>query len=148
VTATFVLGQDNEISWVDWDLDKSGKELAEFVRKVIALRQTFPILRRTRFLTEEYNPDLDVKDVTWLTPNAKAMKSEDWQDASVRCFGMLLDGRAQASGIIRIAMVKIKQWDENSHRIFCKRWFFNLNSIFPLPEYRRLVLRKIGSEKN
>src|SRR3954452_6459333 len=29
--STFVLGQDNEISWVDWDLDKSGKELAEFV---------------------------------------------------------------------------------------------------------------------
>ena len=34
---------------------KRAVELAEFVRKVIVLRHPFPILRRSRFLTGEYN---------------------------------------------------------------------------------------------
>ena len=60
--------QDNEISWINWDIGEGGTELAEFVRKLIALRKSFPILRRSRFLTGEYNAELDVKDVSWLTP--------------------------------------------------------------------------------
>ncbi|HTB43404.1 MAG TPA: glycogen debranching protein GlgX [Acetobacteraceae bacterium] len=94
--------QDNEISWINWDIGESGTELAEFVRKLIALRKSFPILRRSRFLTGEYNADLDVKDVSWLTPDATDI--EDWHDGNARCFGMLIDGRAQATGIKRPAM--------------------------------------------
>ena len=94
--------QDNEVSWINWDIGEGGTELAEFVRKLIALRKSFPILRRSRFLTGEYNPDLDVKDVRWLTPNATDI--EDWHDGNARCFGMLIDGRAQATGIKRPAM--------------------------------------------
>ncbi|MBN8873807.1 MAG: glycogen debranching protein GlgX [Rhodospirillales bacterium] len=96
--------QDNEISWVNWDFGEREVALAEFVRKVIALRQSFPILRRSRFLTGEYNADLDVKDVRWLTPSATDMEEEQWGDPNARCFGMLMDGRAQASGIKRPAM--------------------------------------------
>ena len=96
--------QDNEISWVNWEFGEREVALAEFVRKVIALRRSFPILRRSRFLTGEYNADLDVKDVRWLTPAGADLEPEQWQDASARCFGMLMDGRAQASGIKRPAM--------------------------------------------
>jgi glycogen operon protein len=94
--------QDNEISWINWDVGEGGLELAEFVRKLIALRKSFPILRRSRFLTEAYNAELDVKDVRWLTPVATDI--EDWHDGNARCFGMLIDGRARASGIKRPAM--------------------------------------------
>ncbi len=96
--------QDNGISWVNWDIGEDGIELAEFVRKLIALRRSFPILRRSRFLTGEYNPELEVKDVRWLTPTATDMAAEHWADANARCFGMLIDGRAQATGIKRPAM--------------------------------------------
>jgi isoamylase len=68
------------------------------------LRQSFPILRRSRFLTGEYNADLDVKDVRWLTPAATDIEPEQWQDPNARCFGMLMDGRAQATGIKRPSM--------------------------------------------
>ena len=44
------------------------------------LRQTLPILRRGRFLTGAYNEELDVKDVTWLTPAGEEMTPEHWQD--------------------------------------------------------------------
>ena len=61
--------QDNEISWVDWDLDGAGHALYAFVQKLTRLRQDYPILRRERFLSGHYNQELDVKDVTWLKPN-------------------------------------------------------------------------------
>jgi glycogen operon protein len=68
------------------------------------LRQSFPILRRSRFLTGEYNADLDVRDVRWMSPSGQDIEDTQWGDANARCFGMLLDGRAQASGIKRPAM--------------------------------------------
>jgi glycogen operon protein len=96
--------QDNPISWVDWNIPEDGAALIEFARRVIALRNAFPILRRSRFLTGEYNADLDARDVRWLTPVATDMEPEQWQDSNARCFGMLMDGRAQATGIKRPSM--------------------------------------------
>ena len=34
--------QDNEISWVDWDIDGAGRALIRFVRTLTALRHTLP----------------------------------------------------------------------------------------------------------
>ncbi|HZH28474.1 MAG TPA: glycogen debranching protein GlgX [Azospirillaceae bacterium] len=92
--------QDNEVSWLDWEnIDEDGRTLAAFVRTCIALRQAYPVLRRARFMTGAYNPDLDVKDVTWLDPAGTEMAPEQWQDPFAKCFGMMIDGRAQPTGI-------------------------------------------------
>ncbi|HYE50097.1 MAG TPA: glycogen debranching protein GlgX, partial [Azospirillaceae bacterium] len=97
--------QDNELNWLDWaGIDERGRSLTEFVRRLIALRQSFPILRRGRFLTGEYNEELDVKDVTWLTPAGVEMAQEQWGEDHAHCLGMLIDGRAQATGIRRPGM--------------------------------------------
>ncbi len=94
--------QDNEISWLKWDgIDKSDADLVDFTRTLIAIRKTYPILHRTRFLKGEYNEELDVKDVTWLSPSAEELTEETWHDPHAKCFGMLLDGRAQPTGIKR-----------------------------------------------
>lgn len=93
--------QDSEIGWVNWDLDQDGKDLLRFVRRLIKLRNAYPILRRNRFLVGTYNEDIGVKDVTWLDPQANEMTTEQWEDSHGRCLGMLLDGRAQVSGIRR-----------------------------------------------
>jgi len=93
--------QDNELSWVDWSLDAEGRELAAFCQCLIALRQSYPILRRQRFLVGHYNEELDVKDVTWLAPDGSEMSEGNWHDEEARCMGMLMDGRAQPSGVKR-----------------------------------------------
>ena len=96
--------QDNEISWVDWEgIDDDGRALADFVRKLTTLRHTLPVLHRNRFLTGEYNEKLDVTDIKWIDPTGKEISSEQWGDPTMRCFGMILDGRAQASGIVKPA---------------------------------------------
>ena len=76
--------------------------LREFTRKVTATRKAFPILYRSRFLVGSRNEELDVTDVSWLSPSGAEMSSEQWQDGNVRSFGMLLDGRAQelASSVV------------------------------------------------
>jgi glycogen operon protein len=96
--------QDNEISWVDWEgIDEDGRALTEFVRNLTTLRHRLPVLRRSRFLTGEYNEALDVTDARWLSPDGTDLTAEQWADPLMRCFGLVIDGRAQASGIRRPA---------------------------------------------
>jgi isoamylase len=96
--------QDNELNWVDWTgIDAAGQGLAAFARKLIALRQGFAVLRRARFLTGAHDEGAGVKDATWLTPDGTEMDAEHWGDPNTRCFGLLLDGRARATGIRRPA---------------------------------------------
>jgi glycogen operon protein len=71
----------------------------EFTRKLIALRRAYPMLRRGRFLLGSHHPELDVKDLAWLSPAGSEVTAEQWKDPLAKCFGMLLDGRAQPSGI-------------------------------------------------
>ena len=94
--------QDNEISWVDWNLAKQNQTQLKFVQKLTALRHKYPVLRRNRFLTGEYNEELGVKDVTWINANGSEMQGSQWADSNMRCFGMLMDGRAQTSGVKQI----------------------------------------------
>jgi glycogen operon protein len=93
--------QDSEIGWVNWDLDEDGQALMAFVKRLTRLRLAYPILRRSRFLVGDYNEAIGVKDVTWLAPDASEMTVEQWEDPHGRCLGMLMDGRAQVSGIAR-----------------------------------------------
>jgi len=91
--------QDNEISWLDWNLNEAAKAQVRFVQKLTHLRAKYPILRRNRFLTGSYDQELDVKDLTWINASGAEMRDEDWTDDRMRCFGMLMDGRAAPTGI-------------------------------------------------
>src|ERR1700691_178105 len=91
--------QDNEISWLDWDLQEKGESLIAFTRRLTNLRHRFPILRRNLFLAGRYNEELGIRDLTWINANGSEMQQENWGDTGMRCFGMLLDGRAQVTGI-------------------------------------------------
>jgi isoamylase len=91
--------QDNEISWLNWDLHEKGQELIAWVQKLTGLRHKYPILRRNRFLTGAYDEELDVKDLAWINASGAEMRDEDWSDANMHCFGMLMDGRARPTGL-------------------------------------------------
>ena len=93
--------QDNDISWFDWQLSDDANVLLAFTKRLIKLRRSYPALRRSRFLTGQLDETLGVRDVTWIDANGGEMQDANWKDASMRCFGMLLDGRAQRTGIKR-----------------------------------------------
>ncbi len=91
--------QDNEVSWFDWNLPEWAKTQVAFVRRLTKLRHDYPILRRGRFFTGTPIDALDVKDVTWINASGAEMEHGDWHNPGMKCFGMLIDGRAQATGI-------------------------------------------------
>ena len=91
--------QDNEISWLNWDRGDKGRSLVRFVQKLCALRSKYPILRRNRFLTGDLDQELEVKDLTWINASGNEMTPEEWGDAGMKCFGMLMDGRARFTGV-------------------------------------------------
>ncbi len=128
--------QDNEISWVNWEIDEYNRLLIDFVRRLVGVRNAFPILRRNRFLSGEYNAELDVSDVRWLTPSATDMTEEQWQDGNARCVGMLLDGRAQASGIKRPSMDATALLVLNAHHDVVR---FRLPDVVGGSRWRRLI---------
>ncbi len=86
--------QDNEISWFDWDIGETGHEFFRFVRDLIAVLKSSPVLRRRGFFTGEEVPGTHTKDVTWIKPNGEEMTEEDWEDHNNQTIGMLLLGRA------------------------------------------------------
>jgi glycogen operon protein len=76
--------QDNDISWVDWQLDAQARSLLSFVEQLIQLRRRHPALRRRTYPKPS--------DVCWLTPQGGEMTEGDWQLPFARCLGMLLLG--------------------------------------------------------
>jgi isoamylase len=86
--------QDNEISWIDWDLDARDRELLEFTREILRIRFENPVLRRRTFLTGKPIEAGGAKDLSWLRPDGGEMTDEDWSDGENHVIGMLLHGRA------------------------------------------------------
>ena len=118
--------QDNEISWLNWDVEDKGKALVRFVRKLTNLRAKYPILHRSRFLTGEYDEELEVKDLTWINASGSEMTGEEWSDTNMKCFGMLMDGRARPTGVRQRGAEATMLLVLNSHHDVVE---------FALPEY-------------
>ena len=93
--------QDNEVSWLNWDSGPEAEAMTRYVARLSALRRRFPLLTRGRFLNAQWDETLGLKDVTWLAPDATEMADEQWDEAHARCMGVLLDGRAQETGIVQ-----------------------------------------------
>jgi glycogen operon protein len=86
--------QDNEISWVDWDLDRDRTQLLAFVRDTIAFRKRHPVFCRPRFLRGAKVAGSDLPDIAWFRADGKEMNQGDWQDPPRAAIGLLLTGDA------------------------------------------------------
>ena len=86
--------QDNEITWVNWELDERQQELLAFTQKVLAIRQGHAVLRRRHFFRGAAPEGSDRKDVTWIRADGQELQDADWQSGSAQSLGMLIDGGA------------------------------------------------------
>ena len=86
--------QDNVISWTNWDLDDSQKDLLEFVSKLIHLRLEHPVLHRRRFFTgcEPGDPDDKIPQVEWMDHTGSIMDMEDWSNTHAFSVMIYLNG--------------------------------------------------------
>ena len=84
--------QDNEMSWVNWDLSAADRDLLTFVQRIIALRREHPVFRRRKFFQGRAIRGSEVKDLHWFKPDGKEMDDDEWDHDFVRCLGVYLDG--------------------------------------------------------
>jgi isoamylase len=86
--------QDNETTWANWDVDWRRNELLDFTRRILAIRQAHPVLRRKHFFRGAPVDESGHKDVTWLRPDGSEMTEENWRDPNAVALGMLINGNA------------------------------------------------------
>ncbi len=86
--------QDNEISWLNWDLLPEDRKLLAFTRQLIYLRKLHPIFHRQHFFQGRPIKGAGIKDIIWLNPNGQEMNEEEWNQSFARCLGVYLAGEA------------------------------------------------------
>ncbi|HEV2634645.1 MAG TPA: glycogen debranching protein GlgX [Actinocrinis sp.] len=85
--------QDNDLAWIDWDLKREHKELLDFTRRLVQLRNDHPVLRRRRFF-RGVNLHGGPADLAWFLPDGDRMQDSDWQWEEARAVGVFLNGEA------------------------------------------------------
>jgi isoamylase len=88
--------QDNELSWVDWDLDEDQARLAAFTAAVARLRREHPVFRRRRFFagSADHGGQSENGDIEWLQPSGQPMLEDDWSHDAARMMTVFLNGQA------------------------------------------------------
>jgi len=121
--------QDNEISWLNWDLQPEDQELLAFVRQLVHLRKQHPVFRRQHFFQGRPIKGVGIKDIIWLNPNGQEMSQEEWNKSFARCLGVYLAGEA------------LDERDEHNQPIVDDDFLLLLNAhdgeiAFLLPNYK------------
>jgi glycogen operon protein len=83
--------QDNDLSWLNWDLNDQQKQFLAFVKTATQTWREQPVLHRRTFFQGRAIRGEGITDVSWFTPNGKDMTDNDWS-GFVKCLGMRLAG--------------------------------------------------------
>jgi len=83
--------QDNELTWLDWELAEKNADLVAFVARLADLRRSRLWLRRDTFL-KGTRRSAAARDIVWLHPSGREMTDADWTDGSLHCLAVQLSG--------------------------------------------------------
>jgi isoamylase len=84
--------QDNEITWLSWELNEEQQQLLEFVKRLTRVWHDQPVLHRRKFFQGRAIRGSDIKDISWFEPGGQEMSDEAWNAGFVKCLGVRLAG--------------------------------------------------------
>jgi isoamylase len=114
--------QDNELTWLNWDLDEDAKAFLDFVQHVASLRAEQPVFQRRHFFHGRSIRGSEIKDISWLDPSGNEMADDAWGTGYVKCLG------------VRLAGDLIGDVDEKGERVVGDTLLLLLNAHFePIP---------------
>jgi isoamylase len=78
--------QDNEISWIDWAMVDSaaGREMRDFLAKLIAVREEHTALRSRHFLHGQREPAPGIFDIAWFNDDGENIPEASWKNPEHR----------------------------------------------------------------
>ncbi|MBY0512669.1 MAG: glycogen debranching protein GlgX [Gemmataceae bacterium] len=83
--------QDNDLTWLDWNVTPGREKFLGFVRKVNHLWKTQPVLKRRTFFQGRPIRGSGVADVSWFKPDGAELADGEWEQPAA-CFGCRLAG--------------------------------------------------------
>jgi isoamylase len=84
--------QDNETSWVDWELADWQRDLLATTSFLADLRVRHPVLRQRTFFTGRAVHEDGSTDLAWFDGEGRPMENGRWEDPGTRTLLMYLDG--------------------------------------------------------
>jgi len=93
--------QDNELSWLDWEMAAHNADMVYFVQQMIALRKRHPSIMRRRFLTGKRIEDKNIADISW---HGTQLENPQWNGAETRILAFTLAGRNDNEADLHIIM--------------------------------------------
>ncbi len=93
--------QDNDLSWFDWSLVDTNREMLRFTSGMIALRRRHPGLEANRFFDGRPLPGRELADITWHGPGLAA---PPWSDARGRLLRYTIAGRAEEEDDLHVIL--------------------------------------------
>ena len=84
--------QDNDTSWIDWNLDDERQALLRFTERLIRFRAAHPVLRRRTFFQGRKLRGEGVSDIHWYEPSGREMTDADWHLPNAKAIAALLVG--------------------------------------------------------
>ncbi|MBW4661281.1 MAG: glycogen debranching protein GlgX [Drouetiella hepatica Uher 2000/2452] len=86
--------QDNEISWVNWELQEDNEALLDFTRQLIGFRRQHPVFRRRKWFQGRAIHGSGVNDIAWYNPDGSAMREQQWNEGFAKAIAIFLNGEA------------------------------------------------------
>jgi glycogen operon protein len=84
--------QDNELTWLNWELNDEQKEFLEFVRRVTAIWREQPVFQRRKFFQGRRIRGSDIKDISWIDPSGHEMSDAAWDGVAAHCLAVRFAG--------------------------------------------------------
>ncbi|MES1183653.1 MAG: glycogen debranching protein GlgX [Myxococcales bacterium] len=85
--------QDNELSYVNWQLNDEQRALFELTKSLLRIRREHPAFRRSKFFQGLDVAGTKLRDLLWFRGDGAPMTAEDWQNPDTRQLQMFLAGR-------------------------------------------------------
>ena len=82
--------QDNETSWVDWELAETNENLLSFVKNLIRWRGARQAFRRTAFFPQQSRAEAEKPEIAWLHHLGHELGASEWDVNYMKCLGFRL----------------------------------------------------------
>lgn len=124
--------QNNEISWLNWQLTKTNADMLRFVRELIAFRHRHPSLSRPRYLTGRLEATRGIPDITWHGVN---LNEPLWHDSESQILAFTLAGSSANEEDLHV-IINMSEHQINAPLpvIAQRRWYLAMNTAALSPD--------------
>ncbi|MDD1621248.1 MAG: glycogen debranching protein GlgX [Methylococcaceae bacterium] len=94
--------QDNELSWLNWNMTKNNADMLRFVQQMIQFRKRHPALMRRQFLTGKVPEGKKMPDISWH--GCEAGQPPRWDDPDNQFLAYTLTAVGEKEADLHVVM--------------------------------------------